>query len=835
LTKRAAEAYWPSSESAVLGGNVHKLLLRQVERFFGSKDGVPQELSAFVAAIDEAFASLEDDRKLLERSLDMSSTELLHANSEMRAVFRAFPDLLFRLDRDGTILDFKGGGGGVSPGTGDWIGKRIQDLPLRGARPEFEQALRRMRETGSMTRAECVLPIGGEERVFEARMLPLAGDESVAIIRDITERVEAERRLAHSESLMKATVESTADGILVVNRKGAIVYFNGKFIEMWRIPQEVLDTRDDERALAFVLGQLANPEAFLSKVRELYASPERESYDVLQFRDGRIFERFSKPQTIAGQHVGRVWSFRDVSEQHKAADELASQKRFLRHVIDLDPNLIFARDRDGRFTLVNRAVAELYGTTAEALIGWRDADLDAAGGRVEGFRGGDGDVIDTRQDRLTLEEKVVDAAGKTRLLQTVKRALVSPDGAADQVLSVATDITERTRMQEQLVQAQKMEAIGLLAGGVAHDFNNLLNVIGGYAELAIGRKETSAASREDLEKIASATRRAADLTRKLLAFSRRQILQVRPHDVGRVLEGFSRMLTRILGEDIELAVHRGSGPLVVLGDAGQIEQVLLNLCTNARQAMPKGGRLEIETSLVTPDPSTLARHPWVEPGPFVRLSVRDTGVGMAPATLERIFEPFFTTKPDGTGLGLPTAYGIVRQHHGFLEVESHPGEGSVFHVHLPSVTAETVAESAEPRAEARRGQEVILVAEDERMLRELVEETLVSLGYRVILADDGQRAVEEFERHAGEIDLVLLDAMMPRMSGPDAFLRMRSLEPNLRAVFVSGHAPDAIQLSSLLEDRGVRFVPKPFSPLALAAEIRDALDAPIPAGERSPR
>jgi two-component system cell cycle sensor histidine kinase/response regulator CckA len=360
---------------------------------------------------------------------------------------------------------------------------------------------------------------------------------------------------------------------------------------------------------------------------------------------------------------------------------------------------------------------------------------------------------------------------------------------------------------------------------VAHDFNNLLNVIGGYTELALGRLDESHPSRDDLTKIGIAARRAADLTRKLLAFSRRQILQVKPHDVNHVLDGFSHMFGRILGEDIEVRVVPSEDPLVVRADAGQLDQVLLNLCTNARQAMPKGGRLEIETTRATPSAAALAPHAWVQPGEFAVLSVRDTGVGMDALTLDRIFEPFFTTKTDGTGLGLPTVYGIVRQHHGFVEVDSRPGKGTSFRIFLPLADDEVAIEPVDVARTTPGGNEVILVAEDEEMLRDLVEETLAALGYRVILAADGQYAIEEFERRREEIDLVILDAVMPRLSGPDAYLRMHSIQPDLRAIFVSGHAPESIHLTDLLDREGVCFVPKPFLPQTLATKVREVLDA----------
>jgi signal transduction histidine kinase/ActR/RegA family two-component response regulator len=389
-------------------------------------------------------------------------------------------------------------------------------------------------------------------------------------------------------------------------------------------------------------------------------------------------------------------------------------------------------------------------------------------------------------------------------------------GSIADLVSLALEQSKRVALEEQLRNAQKMEAIGLLAGGVSHDFNNLLNIILGYADLTRKMLPAGHPAADHVEKITGACARAAELIRKILTFSRGQVLRVEPLEFGDLLREFSALVTRILGADIELAVAASEEPMIVLADRTQLEQILLNLCTNARQAMPRGGRLTLDAKPV--------RLTAEAPGAYVHLRVADTGHGIDDATMARLWEPFFTTKAEGTGLGLSMVYGIVRQHGGLIRAESRVGQGSTFHIFLP-LHHQSVSRGPVPTpARDLRGEETLLVVEDEGLIRDILVQSLGDLGYTVLVAADGIEAVTLFARDHSAIDLVILDVMMPRLSGPEALARMVADKPTIKALFMSGRAPESAHLAQHLDGTGRAFLPKPFSVDALAAKVRDVLD-----------
>ena len=471
-------------------------------------------------------------------------------------------------------------------------------------------------------------------------------------------------------------------------------------------------------------------------------------------------------------------------------------QRFLRQVIDANPHLIFVKDWEGRYVLANCALAEFHGTTVENLLGKRDSDFGLKQEEVDRFLQNDREVISSQSAAFIAEEQATCAStGATRWFQTVKVPLLSSDGSARQVLGVATDITERKQLEDQFRQAHKMEAVGRLAGGVAHDFNNVLTVIRAQTEFLLSDLPAEDPRRGDVLEIQHAADRAAAFTRQLLAFSRRQLLQPVVLELNEVVTGMEMMVRRLMGEDVVLLTKLQPDLPRVWADPGQLQQVVLNLAVNARDAMPQGGSLLIETSVVELDEHYPRQHPSAKPGVHVVLIVTDTGCGMDPATRSRIFEPFFTTKEPGkgTGLGLSTVYGIVKQSGGHIWVYSEVGRGSTFKLYFPPHYGR--AEAATPERTdlpALGAGATILLVEDERPVRSTLRRLLERHGYRVLEASNGQDALSLVSARGADIDLVLSDMVMPGMGGTELAGRVRSSSPGIPVLLMTGYTEEAI-------------------------------------------
>ncbi len=450
-------------------------------------------------------------------------------------------------------------------------------------------------------------------------------------------------------------------------------------------------------------------------------------------------------------------------------------------------------------------------------------------------------AITAHRKALAGESVAFETAWDARRFEAHVQPLREADGSLHGVVGVALDITERERLVDQLRQSQKMQAVGELAGGVAHDFNNLLMVVKGHAQLLADRLADSPSLRHNIEQVEKAADRAASLTRQLLAFSRKQVLQPRVLDMNDVVGGMIKMFSRVIGENIEMAFLPGGSLGRVKADPGQIEQVLLNLVVNARDAMPQGGRLTIETGNADLDGGYAMRHASAEPGSYVMLTVTDTGCGMNPETQERIFEPFFTTKGPGkgTGLGLATVYGVVKQSGGYIWVYSEVGRGTTFKIYLPRVMEEADRPVEDPKEKgAERGMETILFVEDEQSVRQLVAEYLRGTGYQVIEASDAEQALEFVGAHRGTIDILITDVVMPRLSGPELATQLGAKRPGMKVLYVSGYTDDTVFRHGVLEG-GVAFLQKPFNLKSLGQKIREVLGgqpggaAPQEAAKRS--
>jgi two-component system cell cycle sensor histidine kinase/response regulator CckA len=422
--------------------------------------------------------------------------------------------------------------------------------------------------------------------------------------------------------------------------------------------------------------------------------------------------------------------------------------------------------------------------------------------------------------------------GKVITVRMTGRTAMDPDGKSECVEVTVENVTERVALEKQLVQAQKFEAIGQLAGGIAHDFNNMIGAILGWADMGIEETDADSRLHRHFVKIHQQAKRAAALTSQLLAFARKQILEPRNVDLNQTVIETLSLLEKVIGSHIDINATLAPDLAVVRADPTHVEQVVMNLCINARDAMPTGGSLTIETSNITLDEHFCALQPLAHPGEYAVLCVTDTGTGMDAATLDRVFEPFFTTKElgKGTGLGLATVYGVVRQHGGFVHAYSELGAGSTFRCYFPiSVDASVPRDKFEETGPTRGGSETILVAEDHEGLGQFAVETLTGLGYRVMLAADGETAVQNFHANRTRIDLVVLDVMLPKLNGPEVYARMRKDRPDLAVVFATGYSPDIGQLKKAQQE-GWPVLQKPYSPRDLGRKVRETLDQHAHAG-----
>ncbi len=494
---------------------------------------------------------------------------------------------------------------------------------------------------------------------------------------------------------------------------------------------------------------------------------------------------------------------------------------YLDRIINAIGDPVFVKDDQFRFTLVNDALCALLGRPREEILGKTGLEF-LPSDQMDHFLEVDRKVLSSGVEDLC-KELLTAYDGRVHTIVTKKTCYVDGQGARF-IVGAIRDVTRQESLEEQLRMSQKMEAIGSLAGGVAHDFNNLLSVILGNTAFAMEALRETDPIRSDLLEVKQAAESAAALTRQLLAFSRRQILQPVPLSLNRIAAGIEKMLRRIVGEDLDYVQVLAPDLGMVRADPGQIEQVLMNLVVNARDAMPAGGKLTIETQNVEIDEEHAARHVAVTPGAYVLLAVTDTGCGMDEQTKARVFEPFFTTKRPGkgTGLGLSTAYGIVKQSGGSIWVDSEPGKGTTFKIYLPRDlgTKATVPPRVVTRA---TGTETVLVVEDEEALRKVVRRSLTAAGFTVLTAADGVAALEIAARHTGDIQLLLSDVIMPKMSGRALALEFLKTRPAIKVLYMSGYTDNAIVHHGVL-DEGTQFIGKPFTGAELARKVREVLD-----------
>jgi PAS domain S-box-containing protein len=624
----------------------------------------------------------------------------------------------------------------------------------------------------------------------------------------------------------RVAMESTVDGMAILDNDGAHVYANSAFARMLGLPgpqavigktwKQVYDPRD--------IALLEN------QVRDSVLKTGRWSGQIALHRRNDTTIRIEMAVTATPQG-GTVCVSRDISDRLKSEHARAEAEIKYRTLVEQVAAISYIAELGitGRWYYVSPQIESILGYTADEWLAdspdWLRHVPAEDHHLIE-----EAEKSSSRGQPFQAEYRLKRKDGQT--VWVSDSAVVVRGSDSHQVMEgIIVDITERKLLENQLQQSRRMEAVGRLAGGIAHDFNNLLTIINGYAEMALRRAAISPELKTDIQQIGSASERASLLVRQLLAFSRKQVLQPKSLDLNAIVEGLDKLLNRLMGADIEMITRCGPNIGTVKADPSQVEQVIMNLVVNARDAMPSGGRLTIETSNVELDANYARDHATVKPGPYVMLAVSDTGIGMDQETQAHIFEPFYTTKAGnrGTGLGLSTVYGIVKQSGGYIWVYSEPGNGTTFKVYLPRVEEPvTKALAAKDERADRRGTETILLVEDEEAVRDLAQTILAGQGYDVLVAENATSAEKLAASGSREIHLLLTDVVMPGISGRELARRVTARHPKTRVLFMSGYTDNVIASGGVLE-AGVAFLQKPFTPRALTQKVREVLDRPVAA------
>jgi len=708
------------------------------------------------------------------------------------------------------------------------IGKTMCDLfPSELAKDMVEDDLSILREGKPI---EVVEELNG--RIYTTTKFPIIREEKpprlAGFTMDITEAKLAEKALRESEERFRTIFNAVSDAIFVQDlATGAIIDVNQRMCDMYGY------THDE--ALQLNIGALSAgdpPYTEQDALKWIHRSAEGEpqSFEwLVKNKAGRLFwvEVNMRRATIGSQERLLV-TVHDITKRKQAEEELLREKTFTDAVVNSVPGVLYLYDDQYHLVRWNNRLEELSGYSTEELshmqiLDWVEGEdkarIASAGQKV------------FMEGQASIEAHLVTKEGKKIPFYFTGVRLTIGD--REYLTGIGIDLTEYKQaeekmasLQEHLRQSQKLESIGRLAGGIAHDFNNLLTVIKGYSQISLMELNEKDPLAENLREISTAANRASDLTRQLLAFSRKQILEPKVLDPNKVIQGMEKMLRRMIGEDIELLIHPEEDLGRIEADPGQMEQVIFNLAVNARDAMPSGGKLILEIDNVCLDEEYAENHISVKPGRYVRLCVSDTGCGMEPEVRDQVFEPFFTTKEKGkgTGLGLSMVYGIVKQSGGNIWVYSEVGKGTTFKIYFPRVDGP--AENLEEKRYTEvipRGSETVLVVEDEDELRKLVVQMLRKQGYKLLEAPNSGEAFMVCEKHQGPIHLILTDVVMPRMSGPEFIERMRQIRQDFKTLYMSGYTDKAVVYHGVTQG-DTEFIQKPFTYEMLSRKVRQVLD-----------
>jgi PAS domain S-box-containing protein len=734
-------------------------------------------------------------------------------------------DAIIMIDPDGRIEMWSAGAERVFGHTpGEVVGRAFGEVCPGGAgaaRAMTEES----RRSGHAEGAGPCLRADGSTFWALTELAPILDDGRVrgyaCVVRDNT----ASHR---EEQLLQLAVDASPHGMVMVDERGRITLCNPRMAAKFGYRQDELIGTPIDALLPerYRSGHARHRAAFSADPHARPMGPGRDLFGL--HREGHEFpvEIGLTPVTIEGRaHV--LASVIDISERKRGEHALAEREARLRALMDHANDCITVLTTDGTIVDVNERMAETLGLTRDELIGKRISDVTALP-PDQVMREFSADLPLGIAGKGFFRRTALKGPGGKHVLMDFSLSEVKL-GGEDLFLSIGRDMTAYEHLQNQLRQAQKMEAIGRLAGGVAHDFNNLLTVINGNVDILVDTGRMSAEALDLLGDVRKAGDRASGLTRQLLAFSRKQMLKPSIIDVPELVHSIDRMLRRIMREDIRLETAIGRDVSTVFADPGQLEQVIINLAVNARDAMPDAGTLTIEVANTHLDATYVSEHEPVKPGPYVLIAVSDTGVGMAPEVRSRVFEPFFTTKEagKGTGLGLATVYGIVKQSGGFIWVYSEPGHGSTFKVYLPARSTQALPDTTAVEAGPVGGSERIILVEDDELVRGVARRALAAHGYEILEAETPEQALGFASDADLDIDLLVTDVIMPGINGPALAQRIGTLRPGIRVIYMSGYTDEAIIRHGVLE-KGIAFLQKPYTPRALARLVREVLDGAVP-------
>ncbi|MGC1454806.1 MAG: PAS domain S-box protein [Nitrospirota bacterium] len=754
--------------------------------------------------------------------------KLRESERKFRALFESSHDVILFLDRAGNIIDINPRAEQLSGYTQSELRKmNVFELVIAEDQPIVRQAIQDAFEGRSRTYEKRVKTKGGGLIWFEGLTVPRLSPEGevhqlFVTLRDITDRRQAEEELLY----FQMAVGSATDAIGMSTPAGRHYYQNEAYTKLFGLSVREVDgvsgppatVYADEKVGRKVFDIIMNGGSFVGEVKML--DKDRKERD--------IYLRAYSIKNKEGKVAGLVGVHNDITERRRVEQQTKDTLNFIRTMMESSPIGIVSIKATGAVVAANEALTRIMGGMVEQFLKQNVRDLEAW--KKYGLLSAMNEALTTNSEKR-IETDYISTFGKHVWISV--RFVPFTFEREPHVLALFADMSdqkrdemEKEKLQSQLLQAQKMESIGTLAGGIAHDFNNILTAIIGYGHITLMKMPKDEPLRMNIENILESADRAAALTQSLLAFSRKQIIDRKPVDLNKILNKVEKFLIRVIGEDVEVRMDLKKATLTLFADAGQLEQVFMNLATNARDAMPNGGSFTIASEITELDNSFVAAHGYGKVGTYALISVTDTGIGMTEETKLKIFEPFYTTKEvgKGTGLGLAMVYGIIKQHDGFINVYSERGKGTTFKIYLPLIKTEAMEDQPIIAAEDMKGgTETILLAEDDSAVRKLNLLVLEQAGYTVIIANDGDEAVMKFMENKDRIQLLLFDIVMPKKNGREAYEEIKKTRPEIPVLFASGYSPDMVRVKALV-DADTALVYKPISPQSLLKKVREVLD-----------